>query len=205
MTVPPISPAQMDALASLVDAYICPIQTIPHGSTEQPPGRHHGTGWLYEREGLPFLVTCEHVSRRQRNGAVGFNCHGSDSARTWTERSWSCPSRSIRPLRASPDRLVACLTKEDARRACSRPHIATQCRASSSTSAVFRVLTRARDSERKPCMPCLPSSGKRNSTKRSSGRSHLTQMRNFTSAWAGALGARQQWATRGGCCRCRTA
>lgn len=78
MTVPPMSPAQMDALASLVDAYICPIQTIPVGSTEQPPGRHEGTGWLYEKEGLPFLVTCEHVSRRQRKGAVGFNCHGSE-------------------------------------------------------------------------------------------------------------------------------
>lgn len=78
MTVPPISPAQMDALVSLVNAYICPIQTIPRGSTEQPPGRHYGTGWLYERDGRPFLVTCEHVSRRQRNGSVGFNCHGSE-------------------------------------------------------------------------------------------------------------------------------
>jgi hypothetical protein len=78
MTVPPMSPAQMDALVSLVEAYICPIQAIPHRSTEQPPGRHDGTGWLYERAGHPFLITCEHVSRRQKYGAVGFNCHGSE-------------------------------------------------------------------------------------------------------------------------------
>ncbi len=68
----------MDAVATFVDPYICPIQTIPSGSAEQPPGWHYGTGWLYEREGLPFLVTCEHVSRRQISGAVGFNCHGSE-------------------------------------------------------------------------------------------------------------------------------
>jgi len=78
MTVPPMSSTQMDALVSLVEPYICPIQIVPRGSTEQPPGWHYGTGWLYERDGRPFLVTCEHVSRRQRSNLVGFNCHGSE-------------------------------------------------------------------------------------------------------------------------------
>jgi len=78
MNVPPMSRAQMEALDGLVDAYICPIQEMPLASMQQPPGRHCGTGWLYEREGLPFLVTCEHVSRRRKTGAMGFNCYDSE-------------------------------------------------------------------------------------------------------------------------------
>lgn len=74
----PITDADAAALTDFVDPYVCPIQFIPKGDTRQPPGHHHGTGWFYTDGSYPYIVTCEHVARWQKQGALGYQCLGSD-------------------------------------------------------------------------------------------------------------------------------
>jgi hypothetical protein len=78
MSQPPLSDADADALANLVEPYVCPIQFIPTGDTRKPPGNHLGTGWLFEHEDSPCIVTCEHVARWQKRGHLGYSCYGGD-------------------------------------------------------------------------------------------------------------------------------
>lgn len=75
---PPLSEADAEALASLVEPYVCPIQAIPKGDTRELPGEHFGTGWLFEHEESPCIVTCEHVARWQKRGHLGYACYGAE-------------------------------------------------------------------------------------------------------------------------------
>ncbi len=79
MSQPPLSDTDAEALASFVEPYVCPIQFIPRDNTREPPGDHLGTGWLFDGEGEPCIVTCEHVARWQKRGRLGYSCFGSES------------------------------------------------------------------------------------------------------------------------------
>lgn len=76
MSQPPLTDA--DALANLVEPYICAIQFIPKNDTREPPGNHLGTGWLFDDKGSPIIVTCEHVARWQKFGRLGYSCFGAE-------------------------------------------------------------------------------------------------------------------------------
>jgi hypothetical protein len=70
----PLSDADAQAVAEFVEPYTCSIQFIPRNDTQDPPGHHHGTGWLFDNSGEPCIVTCEHVSRWQKHGVLGYSC-----------------------------------------------------------------------------------------------------------------------------------
>ncbi|RQU90551.1 serine protease [Burkholderia cepacia] len=79
MLKPPLSDTDAEAMASFVEPYICSIQYIPKNDTRQPPGNHHGTGWLFDADEEPCIVTCEHVARWQKHGHLGYSCFGDDN------------------------------------------------------------------------------------------------------------------------------
>lgn len=79
MSQAPLSDAEAEALANFVEPYVCAIQFIPKNDTREPLGSHLGTGWLFEHEGSPCIVTCEHVARWQKRGRLGYSCFGCES------------------------------------------------------------------------------------------------------------------------------
>lgn len=79
MQHPPLSDDEADALAELVEPYVCPIQLVKKTDTRQPPGYQFGTGWLVDRNGVESIVTCEHVAREQSNTQwLAFSCFGGE-------------------------------------------------------------------------------------------------------------------------------
>lgn len=79
MQQPPLSDAEAEALADFVEPFVCPIQVIPKDDKQQPPGYQFGTGWLFDRQGMPCIVTCEHVAREQSKAHLAYSCVGGDS------------------------------------------------------------------------------------------------------------------------------
>lgn len=75
----PLSDIDAEALANFVEPYICAIQFIPKNDTREPPGDHLGTGWLFDGDGSPCIVTCEHVAAWQKRGHLGYSCFGCEN------------------------------------------------------------------------------------------------------------------------------
>lgn len=68
----------VDQMGDLVDTLVCEITKIKPGDVRRPPGDHHGTGWLVEKDGIPHLCTCEHVAVDQASATLGYSCFGGD-------------------------------------------------------------------------------------------------------------------------------
>lgn len=103
MSETPLSDAEANAMATFVDPYICAIQYIPKGDTSEPPGRHHGTGWFFEHEDVPFLVTCEHVAKYQQWGTLAYACFESEEGTSFGGKARLAPH----PV----DAAVACIER----------------------------------------------------------------------------------------------
>ncbi|WP_426803951.1 hypothetical protein [Stenotrophomonas sp. SrG] len=67
----------VDQMGDLVERFTTAITSIPVGDDRLPPGDHHGTGWLIDIDGHPFICTCEHVANFQNEGVLGYSCYGS--------------------------------------------------------------------------------------------------------------------------------
>jgi hypothetical protein len=65
-------------MSSYVDRFVVPLTFIPPDDRRDPPGDHHGTGWLVTAKDRTVLVTCEHVASFQFKGKLGMACYGAD-------------------------------------------------------------------------------------------------------------------------------